>query len=314
MKTILKLLGIALLLLVVAVAAYHFLRTNHIMTRAQAEEILWTPNSQYVKWNGLDIHVIEQGTGPVVFMVHGLGGNVHNFDKLADLMDEQYRIVRFDLPGFGLSDVPDMPAEDADIRGMYADFLSFMVARYVTDSMVFIGNSLGGWMSWEAAAQHPDTINRLVLIAPAGYDMPEIAAEATGWLKNPVVRFMIAKGLSMDMARSNMWMSTYKDESVPAEMFDLKYAANNKEGNLDWMIKLATNKQFPDTADIAGIEARTLILWGTEDEIIPYSHAARFDRDIPNSTLITYQECGHIPMQEYPEQTARDILNFLATP
>lgn len=312
-KKALKVLLALVVLLVVGVLGYHVLRTDHRMTKEEAKAELWTPNSQFVKWDGLDVHVMEQGTGTPLFLVHGLGGNAREFDRMAELLQTDHRVVRFDLPGFGLSDIPEYEGSHPDVIDIYTRFMDHMFQQYGGDSLILVGNSLGGMISWNAAVRFPDQIDKLVLLAPAGYNLKEITEHTTGWLKNPIVQFMIAKGLNEEMAKGNLTFCTFHDESIDPIHFKHKYAASNKEGNLDWMITLGTNDQFPDTADIQKVHCPTLIIWGTEDPIIPYAHAARFNRDIANSKLITYQECGHLPMIEYPERTAKDIEAFANT-
>lgn len=311
MKKIFTYLGLALMLVVAAIAAYHFLRPNHIVPKAEAVEALWTPSSRFVQWQGQDIHVMEQGQGHPLLLVHGLGGNAREFDEIVPLLATDFRVIRFDLPGFGISDAPQLKEEKPDLMQYYGNFMAFMLEHAADDTLYLAGNSLGGWISWETALQHPNQVHKLILLAAAGYDMEAIAEGAIGWLNNPVVRFMIAKGLSEDIAKENLTFCTYHDESVDPAHFEHKYYSSNKQGNLDWMISMAGNQQIPDTQRIQQITMPTLILWGTEDPIIPYSHAAKFNRDIPNSRLITYKDCGHIPMIEYPEQTASDIRQFL---
>lgn len=312
MKTVLKVIGVIVLLLVLGVAGFHVFRTDHRMTQAEAEEYLFGPNSRYIDWRDIKLHVIEEGAGPTVFIVHGLGGNCRSFDDMAATLSPHFRVVRFDLPGFGLSGIPEFDEPEPDLIQMHRDMIRFMIDRFGGgDSVAFIGNSLGGWISWETAAMAPHQVNKLVLLGPAGYEMEQIAAEVTGWLKNPVVRFTIAKGLSFEMAMGNLNYSAHRDDLLDTVAYWNKYAASNKEGNLDWMVRLATYDKFADTTLIPKVQAPTLIIWGTEDAVIPYRHAAKFKRDISNARLITYEDCGHVPMLEYPERTANDVLQFL---
>ncbi|MCB9257684.1 MAG: alpha/beta hydrolase, partial [Chitinophagales bacterium] len=102
------------------------------------------------------------------------------------------------------------------------------------------------------------------------------------------------------------------DENIDPELFDRKYGMMNKEGNLDYLRQLASYKEFMDTSLIKEIQSPTLLIWGTEDEIIPYSHAERFARDLPNNVFLTYENCGHVPMLEELEKCAADIQYFFA--
>lgn len=310
MKKAIKVLVGIVVLAVVGILAFHVLRTDHRMTTEEAKATLWTPHSEMIQWDGQNVHVLQQGQGTPVFLVHGLGGNSREFDELAEILQADHRVVRFDLPGFGLSDIPKYEGTHPDVIDIYTRFMDQMFEQYGGDSLILVGNSLGGMISWNAAVRFPNEIDKLVLLAPAGYDLKEITEQTTGWLGSPIVKFMIAKGLDKDMSKGNLTYCTYHDDNIDPIHFENKYAANNREGNLDWMITLGTNEVFPDTADIPKVACPTLIIWGTDDPVIPYCHAARFDRDIPNSRLITYKECGHVPMIEYPKKTAKDIEEF----
>lgn len=305
---ILKGLALIITLLIVGVLGFHIFRKNHFISKAEAVSRYQFPNSQFVTWEGIDVHLVERGVGDVsVILIHGLGGALHEFNPLAERLAEHYHVISFDLPGFGLSDAP---RHTKDIQAVYAGFMDFILDEYAKDSCYIVGNSMGGMIAWNTALLHPNEIQKLVLLAPAGYDMVEIAEENAEWINQPTIRFLLAKGAAPFIAKSNVEMCFYDDESIDPTLFDRKYGMMNKEGNLDYLKQLASYKDFMDTSAIQTIQTPTLIIWGTEDEIIPYSHAQRFDRDLPNSTLLTYENCGHAPMLEELDKCAEDILKF----
>ncbi len=78
------------------------------------------------------------------------------------------------------------------------------------------------------------------------------------------------------------------------------------------MLELLRHRRDADTSLIKTIQCPTLIIWGKKDNIIPYTHASRFHRDIPNNKLIIYEDCGHIPMVEQVEQLEKDFRAFIA--
>ncbi|MCB0510106.1 MAG: alpha/beta hydrolase [Bacteroidetes bacterium] len=309
MKAI-KLLGAFLLVIFCLIAGYAIFRKNHFISKVEAIAKYSFPNSQFVEWQGTKVHILEQGGGEVtVVLIHGLGGALHEFNPLAEILAKKYHVVSFDLPGFGLSDAP---IYSADLQEVYRDFMSFVLENYSKDSAYVIGNSMGGMIAWNTALLHPDKVKKLVLLAPAGYDMVEIAEKNAEWINQPQIKFLLAKGAAPFIAKSNVEMCFYKDENINPELFDRKYGMMNKEGNLDYLRQLASYKEFMDTSLIKEIQSPTLLIWGTEDEIIPYSHAERFARDLPNNVFLTYENCGHVPMLEELEKCAADIQYFFA--
>lgn len=304
----LKVLAVLVTFLILSISAYSILRKNHFQSKEATIEKYRFPNSQFIDWEGIKVHLTERGEGSItVILIHGLGGALHEFNPLADRLASEYHVLSFDLPGFGLSDAP---IHSEDIQQVYKDFMSFILSNYANDTAFLIGNSMGGMIAWNTALDHSEQVKKLVLLAPAGYDMVQIAEENAEWINKPSIRFLLAKGAAPFIAKSNVEMCFYDDESIDPELFDRKYAMMNKEGNLDYLKQLAGYKKFTDTSAIQEIQTPTLLIWGTEDEIIPFDHAARFDRDLPNCTSLTYENCGHAPMLENLDKCANDIFSF----
>ena len=295
-------------LFIILVGGYTLFRKNHFVSKEATIQKYKYPNSQFVDWEGIKVHLTEQGSGNTsVVLIHGLGGAMHEFKPLAERLAKNYHVVSFDLPGFGLSDAP---SHTTDIQAIYRDFMGFILDNYIKDTCYLIGNSMGGMIAWNTALNKMEKIQKLVLLAPAGYDMVQIAEKNAEWINQPIIRFLLAKGSAPFIAKSNVEMCFYNDEHIDPELFDRKYGMMNKVGNLEYLKQLAGYKKFMDTSTIKQIETPTLLIWGTEDEIIPYSHAERFNRDLPNCTFLTYENCGHAPMLEELDKCADDILNF----
>lgn len=295
-------------LFIILVGGYTLFRKNHFVSKEATIQKYKYPNSQFVDWEGIKVHLTEQGSGNTsVVLIHGLGGAMHEFKPLAERLAKNYHVVSFDLPGFGLSDAP---SHTTDIQAVYRDFMGFILDNYIKDTCYLIGNSMGGMIAWNTALNKMEKIQKLVLLAPAGYDMVQIAEKNAEWINQPIIRFLLAKGAARFIAKSNVEMCFYNDEHIDPELFDRKYGMMNKVGNLEYLKQLAGYKKFMDTITIKQIETPTLLIWGTEDEIIPYSHAERFNRDLPNCTFLTYENCGHAPMLEELDKCTDDILNF----
>lgn len=309
MKKGLKYIGLFLAFMLVLFLGYSLLRKNHFISKDEAIAKYRFPNSQFIDWKGMQVHLLEKGQehSKSVILVHGLGGALHEFNPLGDRLAAYYHVISFDLPGFGLSDAP---VHSEDIQQVYFDFMEFIIDNFAKDTSYIVGNSMGGMIAWNTTYMFPVKIQKQVLLAPAGYDMVQIAEKNAEWINQPHIRFLLAKGAAPVIAKSNVEMCFYKDKDIDPVLFERKYGMMNKEGNLAYLKQLAGYKKFMDTALIQQIHTPTLIIWGTEDEIIPYSHAARFDRDLPNSVLLTYEKCGHVPMLEELDKCTEDILNF----
>lgn len=286
------------------------LRTEHTITKAEAKKRFSTEHSHFLQWRGAEIHYTDVGQGTPVLMIHGFGGNFTNFDSLADIMKVNYRVVRVDLPGFGMS---DLPSSDDSAEALYRDFLAHMLDTLNIDSLYVIGNSLGGWMSWELAASFPQKVKGLVLLGSAGYEIEKVKANIgrIELLDNTLARALLARGLPMSfsMQNANHITSQYWQPNLKAVA--VNNGLTNREGNIGNLITLGNSGILPDTTKIAQVQCPTLIVWGKEDAIVPYEHAEKFKRDILNSKVVLYDTCGHVPQIELPHRLANDIEDFI---
>ena len=268
----------------------------------------WAPMgsaSQFVAVRGMQVHVRDEGpqTGdePIV-LLHGIGDSLHTWDGWAGELSKTRRVIRFDLPGHGLTG----PYQGEWLAGgehysMLND-AKFVVATLdalkVSQPVVLGGNSLGAQIAWETAdylrASQPQRVARLILVDSTGYPFESSAVpmaftlgriEALSpLLENTLPRFMLASSLR----------DTYGDESkVTPALIDRYQELTLREGNrrafgLRMRVDLAASPER-----IANIRQPTLVLWGGQDRLIPPSHANRFARGIPGSKLVMFGALGH---------------------
>lgn len=310
MKKVLRFLLVLVPILLAAPFLYTLLRENRIQSKAQDRVRFTTPYCHFINWRGAEIHYTDEGSGTPVIMIHGFGGSFINWNKLRDRLKKDYRIIRIDLPGFGLSDMPYAAAGKTNFIQQYRDFMSFMLDTLQVDSAYVIGNSMGGMMAWGSAADHPDKVKKLVLIGSAGYDLEKISASVARFMKLPVFEFFFRKGLPLFSSENSARKVYFDPSKINPETVKNNNLLWNREGNIHAAFALASSGQYPDTAIIARVQCPTLILWGRNDKIVPVEHAARFQRDIKNSQLVIFDSCGHCPMIEKPDETADVIRLF----
>ena len=307
MKKAIKFILIGLVVVIVGAVALVLLRPNNTMPSAEVTKKWKDPASTFLTWRGGQVHYTDEGKGQTVLMIHGFGGNYKNFQSLAEIMRDEYRVVRIDLPGFGLSDFPKEGY--TDINQTYTDYLQFIADTLHLDSIYVIGNSRGGAITWNMAIQQPELVQKIVLLNSAGYDVAKVA-EKLAIFKFKSFGKVFEKGMPAFMSNSGL-KKCYADLSK----FDPSVAAmnneiTNREGNVMHMLGMASHVKFPDTALIQQVACPTLIIWGEQDQIVPREHADRFKRDIKGSELVVFDPCGHVPMMERPEDTKREVVRF----
>lgn len=287
-----------------------FLRPSSIITKEEAKERFALPASHFLQWRGGDVHYVEEGKGKPILMIHGLAGSHRNFGKIAERLKSDYRVIRIDLPGFGLSDMP--PMSDKDYRKMYHEFFQFFLDTLQLDSFYLMGNSMGGWMAWEIAARYPERVQKLFLLCSAGYDMEAIALKLSKGMSanSSLAEKISARGIPEFITRRNVEFCFAEPSRASKEEIEVANALTNRETNFLTILELLRNRRDADTALLKTIQCPTLIVWGKKDNIIPYTHAYRFQRDVPHNKMIIYEDCGHIPMVEQAEQLEKDFRAF----
>lgn len=308
----LKKLLVVVLLLIAAVFSYQYLRKDLTVPKAEVKAKYSSANSHFINWRGAELHYTESGSGFPIVMIHGFGGSHRDFYLLDSLLNHQYRVIRIDLPGFGLSDFPKQDAANTDFLEVYDAYFNFLLDTLHIDSCYVMGNSLGGMMAWNLTLRRPDEVKKLVLFNSAGYDMSEVMKSANAdMLQNKLVQWVVKKGIPKFVVRQGIKRVVYDASQLTDEKVQRVNDFWNRDGNVAHLIAMATSNQFPEQEQIKQIACPTLIVWGKQDQIINVKYADMFHRDIKGSELIVYDSCGHVPMMERPLDVRRQVLTFL---
>lgn len=299
---------ILLVILVIAAIILGHVRLD-IPVETLAQEYA-NEQSRFVEVDGLNVHYRDEGEGEPLVLIHGWSASLHTWDVWTEKLKEDFRIIRMDLPAFGLTG----PAADADYSiDYYVDFLDhFLTALDVEESFI-AGNSLGGGITWLYAAKHPEKVKKIVLLDAAGYDaeMPSITKLAQPEIVRSTIRYITPR-----YAIRLLVNQVFGDkERVTDETVERYYRLLLREGNREVMFKVLDRIQDRENEEVTqllnGVTIPALIMWGEKDAWIPLDAAYKFEQDLPDARLITYDDAGHIPMEEIPENTAHDARSFL---
>ncbi len=283
---------------------------NRIIDKDVAKEELRLPESHFFEYLGGEIHYTDMGEGMPVVMIHGFGGNANNWTDLSHLWEDNFRMLAVDLPGFGLSDLNEdrFIAEKFDY---YMSFLDAFLTETKVDSFYLIGNSLGGWVSWEYALRHPEQVKKLVLSNSVGYNLEESNSKTAAIASSSIMDVAIKYGVPKFVIKLIGKGSYANKSNLSGATLDRYYTVYNRAGNLQALKVLSSCGLSPDEDNTRNIEMPTLIVWGVKDEVIPVEHAAIFAADIKQSSLAIYDFAGHIPLDEFTEETAPAVKTFL---
>ncbi|MET0340866.1 MAG: alpha/beta hydrolase [Polyangiales bacterium] len=270
------------------------------------------PNSQYVEIDGTRVHYTIDGEGPPILLLHGVMASLHTWDGWVEQLKPHYRIIRVDIPGFGLSE----PLESGDYTPEYAvKFFEKMRAKLGIERFHVAGNSLGGFIAWFYAVQYPQRVDKLILIDPASYPqpLPRIVRMASRGL----VGFMAQRASPRFIVSRNIREVYGNPDAVTDETIDRYHELLLREGHREAMVSYfkTLRKYAKDDSlvrSVPRIKAPTLLMWGEKDRWVPPSLIERWRADLPNIEVRTYPDGGHIPMEELAEETARDAHAFLS--
>ncbi|MCR9143399.1 MAG: alpha/beta hydrolase [bacterium] len=261
---------------------------------------------------GLRVHYRDEGPenspdAPTLVLIHGTASSLHTFDELTRKLAKDYRVLRFDLPGFGLTGpctgCDYSPTEDAEFVRSMLDALG------IPEPVTLVGNSLGGRIAWEFALRFPDRARGLVLLDSLGYlwpDKPLAIAAARIPVLGGAQRYITPYFLIQQSLRE-----VYGDDAlISRELVDRHFELLLREGNRAAFIQRVNHELDVDEAKIPGLNLPTLVLWGADDEWVPAAHSPKFVRDIPGARQILYAGVGHVPHEEAPERVALDLRAF----
>jgi pimeloyl-ACP methyl ester carboxylesterase len=284
---------------------------------AELERTYADDASRFAEVDGLRVHYKDEGEGQVLVLLHGFASSLHTWDGWAEELRGDFRVVRLDLPGHGLTD----PRLDGDYRSeTFAEFLGHFLDHLGIESCVLAGNSMGGEISWLFTARHGERVSKLVLLDATGAPRDPTAADAATKGSSAVLSFIQAPGIRQLVPRitprflvKDALREVYGDDSlVTEELVERYYQLTLRAGNRDALVALLQNRGEDLSGLVAGIAAPTLVLWGSEDQWIPVAHAERFHVALPSSELVIYFGVGHLPQEESPLRSADDVRAFLA--
>jgi pimeloyl-ACP methyl ester carboxylesterase len=248
---------------------------------------------------------------PTILLLHGTGASLHTWDGWVEVMARSFRVVRLDLPGFGLTG--PYPSGDYSAAAM-TDFLERFAAAAGLRRFAVAGNSLGGYYAWRYALRHPEQVSALVLVDSGGYPIPTSASSSVALqlARMPVVSELLRWAPIRGAVRRSL-LDVYVDDSkVTPALVDRYTDLMRRPGNRAAFGDRARRASRPeDYQRLPELRVPTLILWGEQDQWIPVAHAERFHAAIPDSRLVRYPDLGHLPMEEDPARTARDVMEFL---
>lgn len=267
----------------------------------------------WVEIKGVRYHYTEYaGTGKTVVLLHGFGSSTYTWEETAaHLNKEGFHVYALDLKGFGWSDKP--LDSRYDVGALMEDVDDWMEKMQIRNAVV-VGNSMGGAITVLLSRHHRNRVERMVLIDAGGYPMklPFVIRLA----RFPMASFSSRLFFGPWMIRSNLKQVMFDPAKVTDARVEAYYSRMCSENAVKTQILTARSIDFSREEMIRDAtknnKTKTLIIWGKNDTWIPLDTVGmRFRAALQNSVISVIPDCGHIPQEERPAETARLISDFI---
>jgi pimeloyl-ACP methyl ester carboxylesterase len=263
---------------------------------------------------GLKVHLRDEGPqdAPAIILLHGSNASLHTWDKWTAQLKGQYRIIRFDQAGHGLTGPHPKDCYTADC---FTDVVDKIATNRGLTKFTLGGNSMGGGTSYAYARVHPEKLNGLILVDPSGAPQKKKADLPIGFriAQMPGISWLTQFITPRSIIETSLKQSVSNQAIVTPANVDLYWNLLRREGN-----RRATTLRFAEyvnrkqLAPLSASPIPTLVMWGQEDKLLDVSAAPWFASQFTNSQTKIYKGIGHLPMEEIADQSAKDVSDWMA--
>ncbi|WP_166643290.1 alpha/beta fold hydrolase [Gelidibacter sediminis] len=276
--------------------------------------------SQMVTVDDLEISYIKEGSGEkTLLFVHGLSSNADAWSKNIDALKNEYTCVALDLPGYGKSSKPE-----ADYTASYfAEILYKFIEKLALKNIILVGHSMGGQASVKLAVHHPETIEKLILVAPAGLEQ---FSEASGNLMKSFLTPESVKNTTDEQIVKNYALNFHDQPEEVSKMIADRIRikeASDFDAHCNAIVNSVSGMlNDPIHNDLKSISQPTLVIFGDKDMLIPNRYfnptlttkavgeiALKY---IPNARLECIENAGHFVQFEKPSEVNALIQEFVS--
>ncbi len=308
-----KLGKIALVVLVLLVAAFVIFRTPDTDPAEMRAKYASAPSQFLALGTGQELHLRDEGPrdAPVIMLLHGSNADLSAWDDWAERLTDQYRVVRYDQIGHGLTG----PAPDGDYsQAAFAAMLGQVADRLKIDKFILGGNSMGGGVAMAYALAHPERLNGLVLVDAAGAPIKREGGGNIGFTlaRTPGINLLMTQITPRSLVERSLAQSVSNKAVVTPAAVDRYWEMLRYPGNRGaTATRFGTERKPFSAGEVQAMQVPTLVMWGEEDALIPFAAAGWFAENLPSASSVSYAGIGHLPMNEAPDRSAADLRGWL---
>ncbi len=303
--------GLGLLVVLGVLWVGYALVTQRDNPAAELEARYGGPPSKFITVNGVRMHYRDEGSGPVVLLLHANFSNLLDWEPWVATLSDRYRVVRFDMTSHGLTG-PD-PTGDYTLARTLQLTEGFIDALGL-QKLTIAGTSLGGTIAIHYTARHPERVERLVLLSPGSLEGKERRARGGVPKAGYVLKYILPRALPRFMLSSGFGDPAKLPESLVDRWYDLWLREGQREAQLD---RLSQYKAGDIEGLIRSLRVPVLLLWGELNTTAAFSQSFTFRELLagtPALKFIAYPGLGHMALQEDGARLGRDMRAWLDAP
>ena len=271
-------------------------------------------DSKYLAIQGMNVHYRDVNNSgntdaPTIILLHGIFASLHTWEDWTDTLSAHFRVISIDNPNFGLTGKHPQGMR----KHLYSDFLNEFTNALGLTKVHMAGNSLGGWMSWEFAARFPNKVDKIILLDSAAFFfvppaiLISMGVPAGGWI---AARLRLPRKILRSIVRTTYGVRSRMSNDIADRYYDLLMRSGNRQAGAR-VTRYIRNRGGFNKELLSEVTQPVLVMWGKQDRWIPPSHVALFQKALPQAQVVMYDNCGHMPMEELPQQSVADALAFL---
>jgi pimeloyl-ACP methyl ester carboxylesterase len=279
------------------------------LERAELEKRYFSSSPQIIDVDGLKVYYKETGPqgAPALMLLHGFGSSLQAWDDWSLKLEQKYRVIRLDLPGFGLTGAS--PANDYSEEKDLA-ILTYFADKLGLEKFSVMGHSMGGKMAWSLAASQPERVQALVLMAPDGF--PETKDIGTKPYEVPAIMGLIKYVLPKYLVRKSIEPAFVQADALNDALVNRYFDMLRAPGVRGAILERSNQTIYTDPVPrLKAIKAPTLLIWGEQDQMIPSTNAQSYANVLSNSTTVLIPKLGHLLQEEQPEKGLTAVIQFL---
>lgn len=315
MKKIFSIMAWVLLGVLLVVLVGPFLVPVPDLVGTFAPDQLADPDSHFVSIDRIQVHYKTAGKGePSLILFHGFASSLYSWRDVFPQLAQDYRVVAYDRPGFGLTGRPMTWQGENPYSSEYQVKLMFaLMDQLGIQKAVLVGNSAGGAIAMSAALRYPERVQTLVLVSPAVYNSG-----------SPCWRRLLFNTPQMNhlgpllARRIQVWGRNFGEQAWhdPSKLTNEIWAGYTrplKAENWDralWYF-MAANQELNLPEQLDRIQLPVLVIAGDDDRIVPTDLSIRLANKLPQAELVVAPACGHAPQEECPQAFLAAVQGFL---